>query len=220
MLVQLTVQYVYEYLLRAVIKDIVRVNLQGNKKIDKNMNIFLNVCSVFFQAKKVAAVNGQPASTANVLKNDPKNDSNLPKKNTLESSTAGKGHATSVVKNNTTSPATKNELSTHIPLKKEPTTPNPPKKESTTTHPPKKDSTTPNPPRKESTTPVSSKKDSTTPTSAKKELTTTITIKKEPKSESTPPKRKSETIDTDEDDVPLVSGYFPIFRLLFYLIFY
>ncbi|CAF0725278.1 unnamed protein product [Adineta ricciae] len=53
--------------------------------------------------------------------------------------------------------------------------------------------------KKEATTPTI-KKESTTPI-VKKE--TTIVIKKEPKTEPSPPKRKSTTIDSDDDDAPL-----------------
>ena len=60
--------------------------------------------------------------------------------------------------------------------------------------------------KKESATTPSTKKETTT--SAIKKEPMTSTIKKERKRDSAPPKRKNTNIDSDDDDVPLVSYLF------------
>jgi hypothetical protein len=117
----------------------------------------------FLQAKKAAAINGQPSSTPVTVKTEPK----------------------------TVSTPSKTDSPKISPIKKEPTTTTPIAKKETTTPTAKKETTTPTA-KKETTTPV-----------IKKE-STSIFIKKEPKIDSSPPKRKSTGIDSD-DDIPLVS---------------
>ncbi|CAF0773645.1 unnamed protein product [Rotaria sordida] len=91
--------------------------------------------------------------------------------------------------------------STFVTIKNESKTElTPTKKDASETSTVKKESTTPTV-KKESTTPTVKKETTTTPV-IKKESTTPI-IKKEPKSESSPPKRKSTNVETDDDDMPL-----------------